>query len=143
MNEMRKKRPKEFWKMFKNKKNSCKHNISDDDFYNYFKQLAAETVDIQNEQVQNDLRNFDSDAREATFEELDRPITQSEIQKALNSLASNKACGQDCIINEYFKHTATVLLSPLEKLFNKILSSGEFPSQWSVELLYRFIKRGR
>ena len=37
MNEMRKKRPKEFWKMFKNKNKSCTHNISDDDFITILK----------------------------------------------------------------------------------------------------------
>ena len=88
------------------------------------------------------MRNLDSNPREATFEELDRPFTQSEIQKAINTLASNKACGQDCIINEYFKHTSTVLLSPLEKLFNKILNSGGFPAQWSVGVIVPVHKKG-
>ena len=120
MNEMRKRKPKELWKTFRKRKNNVKHDIANEDFYTYFKELAFKNVDIQNEHVQELMQNFDSSARETTFEELDEPITQDEIKKAINGLTPNKSCGADDILNEYFIHAANIFIDPLEKLFNKI-----------------------
>ena len=135
MNEMRKRKPEEFRKTFRKRKNNVKHDIANEDFYNYFKELASEKVDIQNEPVQEFMQNFYSSARETTFEELDEPITQDEIKKAINGLTPNKSCGTDDILNEYFIHAANILIDPLEKLFNKIFESGIFPRQWSTGVI--------
>ena len=102
MNELRNKKPKEFWKIFRRKKPSPKHDISDDEFYQYFKRLTSESTDTINEQASDFMKNFDSSARETTFESMDEHITQAEIQKAINGLSSNKSCGADNILNEYF-----------------------------------------
>jgi hypothetical protein len=51
-------------------------------------------------------------------------------------LKNNKAAGFDIIINEMLKCGQTVLVKPLSKLFNIILSSGEYPSQWSKGYIY-------
>ena len=135
MNEMRNKKPKEFWKIFKQKKSSTKHDISDDEFYDYFKRLASENTDTSNEQAANFMQSFDSSTRETTFEVLDENITQTEIQKAINGLSLNKSCGSDNILNEYFISAASILLEPLELLFNKILDSGKFPTDWSTGII--------
>ena len=82
MNEMRKRNPEEFWKTFRKRKNNVNHDIANEDFYNYFKELASGNVDIQNEHVQEFIQNFDSSARETTVQELDEPITQDEVKKS-------------------------------------------------------------
>ena len=142
MNELRNKKPKEFWKIFRRKKPSPKHDISDDEFYQYFKRLTSESTDTINEQASDFMQNFDSSARETTFESLDEHITQAEIQKAINGLSSNKSCGADNILNEYFISAASVLLKPLELLFNKILDSGNFPTDWSTGIIVPIHKKG-
>ena len=42
MNETRKKNPKEFWKLFKRKNTNTQTNLTDSDFFEYFKKLSSE-----------------------------------------------------------------------------------------------------
>ena len=88
------------------------------------------------------MQSFDSSTRETTFEVLDENITQTEIQKAINGLSLNKSCGSDNILNEYFISAASILLEPLELLFNKILDSGKFPTDWSTGIIVPIHKKG-
>ena len=48
----------------------------------------------------------------------------------------------DLLINELFIHGKTILLPFLSHLFNFILDSECFPSQWSEGLLIHFFKKG-
>ena len=58
-----------------------------------------------------------------------------KLKKAINGLTSNKSCGADNILNEYFIYAANILIDPLEKLFNKIFESGIFPHKWSTGVI--------
>ena len=60
-------------------------------------------------------------------ERINRNITQYEIFKCIKNLKNNKACGDDCIINEYIKSTSNQFIELYEKLFNLILKSGVIP----------------
>ena len=89
---------KSFGRFFSKKQNSPKNEISVDQFFNHFKDLASN--DIQNEdEVETFLRNFDSvnPQIEATscFEELDKRITQDEIRRSVKNLSRNKSPGGD------------------------------------------------
>ena len=142
MNEMRRKKPREFWKMFKQGNNPVDESVTLDDFYNHFKSLDAKVDD--NDDVQEFLREFDNNCdnmEEVTFEELDMPITENELRKVVNSLNRNKAAGLDNMINEYFKECIDILSEPLLLIFNKILDAGEFPSQWSEGLIIPILKK--
>ena len=140
MNTLRKKKPKEFWKIFKRKKSSPNHDITDNDFFEYFKQLSSENEDLISEQIADFVRDFD--ARDATFEVLDERISQAEILKAINGLSKNKSSGVDDILNEYFINASNILLEPLEVLFNKIFDSGKFPADWSTGIIIPIHKKG-
>ena len=142
MNELRKKKPKEFWKIFKCKKPSLNHDISDKDFFEYFKRLSSENEDTVDERIADFVRDFDFEARETTFEVLDERISQAEIQKAINRLATNKSSGEDNLLNEYFISAGSILLEPLEILFNKIFESGKFPTDWSTGITVPIHKKG-
>ena len=69
MNTLRKKKPKEFGKIFKRKKSSPNHDITGNDFFEYFKKLSSENEDLIGEPIADFVRDFD--ARDATFEVLD------------------------------------------------------------------------
>lgn len=45
MNDLRKKNPKEFWKLFKQKRLNAHTNLSENDFFEYFQQLSSEISD--------------------------------------------------------------------------------------------------
>jgi len=58
------------------------------------------------------------------------PITRDEIQKAVKSSKSGKAVGPDEIPAEIIKLLDENSLSQLEKIFNKIYDSGEYPKDF-------------
>ena len=80
--------------------------------------------------------------KDKIFNELDYIIPEKEILKAIKDLKNNKAAGFDTIINEMLKCGQSVLVKPLSKLFNIILSSGEYPSQWSKGYIHPIHKSG-
>jgi hypothetical protein len=45
---------------------------------------------------------------------------------------SNKACGEDYVVNEYIKSTSDLFLPTYEKIFNAIFNSGVKPDIWLV-----------
>ena len=128
MNEIRKNKPKEFWKAFKRKNQSPLNNISNNEFFEYFKNLSSEIEETLPDEVKTVVENFDNNERDTTFPNLDNPFSQKEITTAIYNLSTNKACGVDNIINEYFTNAIDILIEPLQILFNKILRSGIFPS---------------
>ena len=52
MNEIRRKQPRKFWKLFKQKRNSPKNDISLDQFFDHFKNLASSDIENEEEDVE-------------------------------------------------------------------------------------------
>lgn len=135
--------PKEYWKLLEqisNAENPIKETdspISHSDWFNHFKQLnSCSFCDPEFEKL---LKNKES---QKVFNELDFIITEAEISKALRSLKNNKASGFDGIINEMLKHGQSQLLGCLVKLFNSVLSSGIYPTQWGQGYINPLHKKG-
>lgn len=128
INEMRKKQPREFWKLFKGKRQTeTGQDVPINDFYRYFRSLSSAETPFESAEVDDFLFNFDNSNRnESTFSEVDEPITCEEIQAASRRLNSNKACSSDTILNEYLKEGIDTLLHPLEILFNYISNKKVF-----------------
>ena len=118
--------------------------MSENDFFEYFQQLSSEISDNNPEEVIHFMQSFDNTRteRDVTFLELDEPISRLEIKTAISNLSTNKSSGIDNIVNEYFKHAAEILLEPLHTLFNKILNSGSFPTQWATGVVVPIHKKG-
>ena len=114
-------------------------------FFYHFKNLASDGIQNEDEQVETFLRNFDLDntQNEATpcFEELDRRITQEEIKRSVKNISRNKSPGGDNLLNEYFIEDMDLLVKPLELLFNVVLDSGCFPSQWTEGIIIPLYKK--
>ena len=143
MNDLRKSRPREFWKQFKHKKIPFSEtDVSTEDFYQYFRSLATDDTNFENAEVSDCLHDFENTRTDSTFKELDDPITQDEIKRAARQLKSNKACSLDTILNEYFKESINILIGPLEIVFNYILNKNSFPKQWTKGMILPIHKKG-
>ena len=122
MNDLRKSKPRDFWKIFKNKKpviNSS--NISLQQFHDHFKQLTCE-YDTNTEITI--FTEVESPTWESTYEELDQPITTEELEKACKQLGTNKTCALDELIYEYFKESINITGNAILSIFNYILDTG-------------------
>ena len=59
-------------------------------------------------------------------------ITKEEVYKELQQVDTKKALGPDCISPHILKKCATQLAVPLAIIFQRCLSSQQWPSQWKV-----------
>jgi hypothetical protein len=75
-------------------------------------------------------------------DELDKPITESEIVDAIGHLKANKAAGIDGITGDMLKVALPVCLAYMVKLFNQILNSGEYPETWTSAIIVPIHKSG-
>lgn len=71
-----------------------------------------------------------------------RPITHKEFNSAL-SLCSESSPGEDTITYSMIKHSHHTLKQQLLKLYNKILTKGQFPSEWSSAIIIPIPKPGK
>ena len=77
----------------------------------------------QDDILENDVsQHFDT-----SVDALDKPFSVEEILIALNSLKSNKAHGDDKVLNEYIISTKDLFSPVYLNLFNYILKSGYLP----------------
>ena len=127
--------PKTYWKIIngsKTEKSDITSHISADVFQEHFKNLAGEP----------ETNMEDSNVEQYTdHPELDAPITDTEVQKAMKKLKANKACGYDQITNEFLKASSLKLLSLFTKVFNIILCSGKTPDEWSIGIIKPIYKK--
>ena len=131
-----------FGKFSKIKKIRENSKLSENDFNHYFKDLSSEIADNIPDEVHDFLQTYDTTNNSTTFPEMDLQISHDEIKKAIQCLKSNKSCGIDDILNEYFVNAADVLIEPLHTVFNKILESRSFPAQWATGLIVPLHKKG-
>ena len=109
------------------------------DFVSYFKEVFNIQPDIR---VQEDI--FDNIPNDQIYnlDILDGSITLEELEKGIKNLKNNKACGLDGILNEFLKYSNVSVRHVILKLFNAILESGIFPSQWAIGEIVPVFKKG-
>ena len=61
---------------------------------------------------------------------INEAITNEEIMSCIKLLKRNKSAGPDNVYNEYIVSTCHVMLPLYKQLFNIILDTGIFPTQW-------------
>ena len=86
------------------------------------------------------LLDYTCDDNEGTSPILNNPITSQEITKCISKLKNNKSPGSDLIVNEYIKTTKDIMCPVYVKLFNKILDTSVFPSEWLVGVIVPLYK---
>jgi len=64
-----------------------------------------------------------------------------EIESVISTLKRQKAFAGDMLINEYFIESMDILASHLVDIFNAILNSGYFPSNWSKGIIVPVFKK--
>ena len=72
---------------------------------------------------------------------LGKSITPKEIREHISKLKTKKASSMDSILNEMIKYGRYFLLPSLEKIFNDILNSGKFPTEWNIGVIKPIYKK--
>lgn len=80
--------------------------------------------------------------REVTTVNPEPEFLTCEIEKAINSLKTDKAPGPDKICNELLKGTMEEVVPVLTSVFNEILITGVVPNQWGESHIILIHKKG-
>ena len=75
------------------------------DLYDYFK-----SVNENQNGLETDLPQTGTDNDDTINEELNKPISESEVRAAVKQLQNNKSAGLDNIKNEHIKSTSEVMI---------------------------------
>ena len=138
--------PKDYWNLVNQLRlennSETKNNIDGDIWYKYFSDLSSIP---ENEHIKSKIKEIKSklellEKKNFGFSEIDFKITPGELQKALRQLKSGKSPGLDTITNEMLKVSQSYMQDCLLKLFNAILLSGIYPSNWSESYITPIFK---
>ncbi len=72
----------------------------------------------------------------------DDEISGEEVKSAIKGLKKNKAPGIDALGSPVYQVFPETLINHLTALFNQILSTGDYPSSWSVGMIKPIFKHG-
>lgn len=125
LRNLKSKNPKAYWKILNPKNRNENVGCNLNDFYDFFQEINSADNDENNEDYVPDISN----------DEINKPISKAEIEKAIKSLNNNKACALDNILNEHLKASKDAMINIYEKLFNIILNTGFFPSSWAIGVI--------
>jgi hypothetical protein len=99
--------------------------------------------------VQNNYTNKDSSAyyfsqsTHKTYAKINyKPVTTMEIENIIKSLKSKSSYGYDEISSKILKLSSPFIISPLNYIFNKVLSKGVFPDRLKYSIIKPLYKKG-
>jgi exonuclease III len=139
---LKKNKPRDFWKFFKSKNKFSSNNITVEDFKSFFENISNNTFNCDNDEAEQFCSNYDFSEDNSVFPELDVPLTVEEVKSAIKQLKRNKSSGVDHILNEYFIECSDIICSHLCDIFNCIFESGYFPEQWTQGIIIPLHKKG-
>ena len=145
MESLHRQHPSQYWKLVEelSDKKKSRTNIEIEELFKHYKNLNSSGQNTQSSEELNDLEHNIEDLEQIkSFSELDYIITNAEVSNAISKLKNKKAHGPDMIKNEMIKYGKTHLLQALTKLFNLVLSTGHYPSIWSIGRIVSIHKKG-
>ena len=97
----------------------------------YYQQLYANKTETLEEMDKFlEKHNFPK-LNQEEIENLNRPITSTEIKTVIRNLPTNKSPGPDCFTVEFYQKFREELISILLKLFQKIAEKGKLPNSFN------------
>ena len=96
----------------------------------YYQQLYANKMDNM-EEMDEFLEKYNfPKLNQEEIENLNRPITSTEIETVIKNLTTNKSPGPDSFTGEFYKKFRVELTPILLKLFQKIAEEGKLPNSF-------------
>ena len=144
LKEAKLKNAKLYWKMLKSCAGLPTNNIKSDTFRQYFESVnnPSDPFFTPDEDVLHFMHRYEQNEFNVMFDELNLPIDDASLLKAISELKTNKSGGPDMYINEFFIHGKHVLSPYLLTLFNQIFDIGYFPESWSEGFIVPLHKKG-
>ena len=116
--------------------------IGPDEWRDHFSSLLGPPASAGSTLTDQELNDFIDNNCDKFESDLGAPFTRKEFLDGVSSLANNKATSFDRVWNELLKTAKLVIAEPTLRLFNAILSSSTYPSQWKLDILSPIHKSG-
>lgn len=138
--------PKQFWshikRLTKKRENNC--SISASQWYRYFQGLLNVNSKIIDQgfldYVQHTLPVLEKNSE--INKELNKDISVKEVFEVVKSLKNSKAAGPDKLSNEMIKYAGGEFYVLLTEFYNRVLSSGAYPTAWKKSIISTIFKSG-
>ena len=96
----------------------------------------------------NDIRREAREMRDSEYQEdipdvMTKPITMTELKKALKKLKKKKSPGPDGVTNEMLTHLGKAALDKLLDIFNLTWEKGDVPQMWKEATMIPILKTGK
>ena len=140
--------PQAAWKVIHELKNESlpsdkSEKINRTEWYSHFRDLLksnkCQIDDERQHQIRNELHDFE---KAEQLRNLDYAITEKEILNACKNLKNNKTSAYDMIKNEMLKSALPSIINTVVKIFNVLLSTGQFPESWTEGIIIPLHKQG-
>ncbi|MEW8542876.1 MAG: reverse transcriptase family protein [Candidatus Thiodiazotropha sp.] len=127
--------PKEYWRILNQGVERNKNHVNVDTFFNFFQRVNNPDI--------RESETFNSNDTGPINDEINGPITESEIRQAVHSLKRNKSPGIDQILNEHIISSLNLMLPLYVKLFNLVFDTALIPENWLIgEILPIYKNKG-
>ena len=115
-------------------------DIPPEDRIRHFQNLLYDKEEtLESHTVVNPPSNLDETTQ--SDEILNGPITVKEIHDQISKLKNKKAPGTDTLLNEMLKHGRYYLIPSLGRIFNDIIETGTFPTEWNIGVIKPIYKK--
>ena len=141
LRSLKNKNPREYWKIINSQNESGKVKAPLNDFYDFYKTVNQNCCESANLDFESEVNKGHGDRNADAENEINHPVTESEILQNVKSLKNNKSPGADSVINEHIKSTIHMLLPVYVKLFNLILDTGIIPESWTIGIIKPIYKQ--
>ena len=123
---------KKFWSIINDKKKQPIKEKQIETLYEYLKKMNSTGMTTEDPDLTHKSEEHFSDEnikslKRESNEDLDKEITEKEVQWLIILFRNNKTCGFDKIFNEYLKYGTENIINLIVKIFNVILLKGIFP----------------
>jgi hypothetical protein len=134
--------PRTFWKTLKkcykpNNKNTNQPQINE--MFNHFNDLIGNDP---SDSIDNEINEHNLNTPQTVIEQLDSPITESEIYQAVFKQNNGKSSGPDDISAEIIKTAYNSIKPYLTTIFNTIFDTAQYPESWGVGYITPIFKSG-
>jgi len=131
--------PQAFWNQIRRhrRKPTVTNSIPKDDWYAHFENLFNSGV--ENLPSENSENEGESSVVDEVFFPSD--ISEEEVKAAIRHLKNKKSPGPGGIMSEILKALDTAIVPFLVKYFNKLFSSGLYPTEWTKAIIVPLHKK--
>ena len=126
--------PIEFWSRIKKRNRPVdSEDVSSSDFHDYFSTFSNSSSD-------HNLHNYA--CTNTHIYDLDKPITENEVENVISNMSRGKSSGLDDLINEMFIDSRDILSPYLARIFNHLFDNSLYPAEWLKGKIVPIPKKG-